>query len=182
MRVPGAARISHETDASTSVERQREVISLTCQARGDQLVAITEDADVSGAISPFERPDLGPWLAKPDQWDAIMVAKLDRLTRSLRDFDDFRQWCDTHGKVIISISESLDPSTVTGRMSPQLRDQYRTRGRRSDHAPCFPRRKLPSAQRQGLGVRRESGPPRKLPTNQVAKRFTRCHCQTGAWV
>ena len=121
MRILGATRLSHETDASTSIERQREQITLTTQARGDTLVHITEDVDTSGAVSPFERADLGPWLnEKAVQWDAIMIPKLDRLTRSLRDFDDFRQWCDTNGKVIISISESLDLSTSVGRMFANL--------------------------------------------------------------
>jgi len=121
LRILGAARLSHETDASTSIERQREQITLTCQRDRHQLVAITEDVDVSGAVSPFDRAELGPWLnGKSDQWDVIMVPKLDRLTRSLRDFDDFRQWCDAHGKTIISIAESLDLSTATGRMFANL--------------------------------------------------------------
>ena len=41
-------------------------------------------------------------------------------TRSLRDFDDLRQWCDDHGKVIISVSESIDLSTSIGRMFANL--------------------------------------------------------------
>ncbi len=49
-----------------------------------------------------------------------MVTKLDRLTRSLRDFDDLRMWCDKHGKTIISITESIDLSTSIGRMFASL--------------------------------------------------------------
>jgi Resolvase, N terminal domain/Recombinase zinc beta ribbon domain/Recombinase len=49
-----------------------------------------------------------------------MVTKLDRLTRSLRDFDDLRMWCDRHGKTIISITESIDLSTSIGRMFASL--------------------------------------------------------------
>jgi site-specific DNA recombinase len=123
MRVLGAARLSHDTDESTSIERQREQIDLTTRARGDVLVHITEDTDVSGAVPPFDRPDLGPWLTDPEKiarWDVLMVAKLDRLTRSLRDFDDLRIWCDAQGKTIVSVSESIDLSTSIGRMFANL--------------------------------------------------------------
>jgi DNA invertase Pin-like site-specific DNA recombinase len=90
---------------------------------GHTVIAATEDVDVSGAVSPFERADLGPWLTDPEKvarWDVIIVHKLDRLTRSLRDFDDFRIWCDQHGKTIVSVSESLDLSTPIGRMFASL--------------------------------------------------------------
>src|SRR5258707_13400690 len=43
----------------------------------------------SGMPPRFRHDDLGPWLTDPDKvrrWDAIMVHKLDRLTRSLIDF------------------------------------------------------------------------------------------------
>jgi site-specific DNA recombinase len=122
MRVLGAARLSHDTDESTSIERQREQMDLTCKARGDVLVHVTEDTDVSGAVAPADRPELGPWFTEPlvGQWDALMVTKLDRLTRSLRDFDDLRIWCDAHGKTIISVAESIDLSTSTGRMFANL--------------------------------------------------------------
>ena len=119
MRLLGAKRVSHDTDASTSDERQDEQIRLTARARGDDLVDVTKDLDVSGAVSPFDREGLGPWLTEPakiSQWDGLIVAKLDRLTRSVRDFDDLRLWCDKHGKVIISVAESLDLSTSVGRM------------------------------------------------------------------
>jgi site-specific DNA recombinase len=114
--------LSHRTDESTSIERQTTNIDYTCKARGDVLVHVTEDSDVSGAVSPFDREGLGPWLTEPllSDWDVIMVAKLDRLTRSLSHFDQFRQWCDDNGKTIVSVSESLDLSTSNGRMFANL--------------------------------------------------------------
>ncbi len=76
-RVLGAARLSHDTDESTSIERQTQGIEYTCKAKGDTLVHVTVDTDVSGAVSPFERDGLGPWLSEPlvSQWDVIMVAQ-----------------------------------------------------------------------------------------------------------
>lgn len=122
-RMLGAARISLDAIESTSIERQRDQITHTALAREDVVVAVTEDADVSGAVSPFARDSLGPWLTDPEkiaQWDVLCVAKLDRLTRNLRHFDDLRMWCDAHGKTIVSVSESLDLSSSVGRMFANL--------------------------------------------------------------
>lgn len=118
-----ATRLSRNTDASTSIERQTEASTRCAQMRGDTIVTVTEDVDVSGSVAPFERADLGPWLTDPEkitQWDTLIVPKLDRLTRNLRDFDVLREWCDAHGKTIVSVAESLDLSTPIGRMFANL--------------------------------------------------------------
>jgi site-specific DNA recombinase len=123
MRILGATRLSHSTDESTSVERQRAQIEATVKVRGDDIVAITEDVDVSGAVSPFKRADLGPWLTEPRKiaaWDCLMIAKLDRLSRSLLDFATLLEWCTANGKIIVSIGESFDLGTSAGRMMANL--------------------------------------------------------------
>lgn len=119
----GARRLSNRTDESTSIERQGEQIQLTAKVRGDKIVYMTEDTDVPGAISPFERKDLGPWLTDPDkisQWDVLYVAKLDRLTRSIIHFHELVNWLDRNGKTLVSVAESLDLSTPAGRMFANL--------------------------------------------------------------
>jgi site-specific DNA recombinase len=117
-RVLGAGRLSHLTDETLSPEVQRE--RLTGAVRPpDTLVYITMDLDVSGAVSAFDRAELGPWLTDPDRialWDVLMVVKLDRLTRSLLDFQRILQWCEANGKAIISLSEGFDLSTPVGKM------------------------------------------------------------------
>lgn len=119
LRALGVARISNLTDESTSMPRQTEQIDYTVKGRGDTLIHIAEDTDVSGSVSPFDRDGLGPWLTDPKlicQWDYLIFTKLDRLTRSLGDFDDLVNWCDRNGKTLVSISESIDLSTYIGRM------------------------------------------------------------------
>ncbi len=85
-RVLGVRRLSHDTDASTLIERQGESIEHWAMAHGHTVVAMTQDTDVSGSVAPHYRDDLGPWLtdrAKLTQWNILCVAKLDRLTRAL---------------------------------------------------------------------------------------------------
>jgi site-specific DNA recombinase len=121
-RLLGVVRLSHMTDQTLSPEVQREKITLTSKARGEVLVHIAEDLDVSGAVSAWNR-DLAPWLEDPERiamWDAIIVAKLDRLSRSLLDFQKLLEWCATHGKTIISISEGFDLSTPMGKMTANM--------------------------------------------------------------
>lgn len=110
-------RLSHDTDESTSLERQDEQNTAMGIAKGIDWAASLEDADVSGAISPFDREALGPYLTDPDliaSWDVLVIAKLDRLSRSIIDFGKLLEWCRVNGKSIISVSESIDFSTSVG--------------------------------------------------------------------
>ena len=47
-RVPGARRLPHDTDASTSNERQGDSIEAWAKAHGHTVVAVTDDTCVSG--------------------------------------------------------------------------------------------------------------------------------------
>lgn len=121
MRLLGYVRLSDLADDSTSPERQRDKIAGYAKLRDATLVATVEDMDISGKVSPFSRPELGPWLnGHSGGWDAIVVWKLDRLTRNLGDFIALMTWCEQQDKTIISVDESLDFSTPTGRMFAQL--------------------------------------------------------------
>lgn len=88
------------------------------QATGKEhhIVKITEDPDVSGALSPFDRPGLGPYLRKPllNTWQVLVVPRLDRLTRSLDDFQEIWKLLETEGKALVSIGEQMDFGTEHG--------------------------------------------------------------------
>ena len=123
-RVLGAVRLSRLTDESTSPERQREQIETWARLHGHTVAHITTDTDVSGAISPFKRPDLGPWLSDTDklpQWDILVTAKLDRASRSIIDLLSLVQHLDANGKGYASVAESaIDTTSAHGRMLLQL--------------------------------------------------------------
>ena len=108
-------RLSDLTDETTSPERQRTKIDTYARLHDHEVVGVAEDLDVSGAVSPFERPKLGPWLKRPDDWDGLIVAKYDRLTRSLLDFLVLYKWLSERGKTLIWIDPPLDFSTPFGK-------------------------------------------------------------------
>jgi site-specific DNA recombinase len=80
MRVLGRLRLSRSTEESTSIERQREIVQQWADANGHSVVGWAEDIDVSGAVDPFDTPQLGPWLGhRVTEWDILCAWKLDRL-------------------------------------------------------------------------------------------------------
>ncbi|WP_454194152.1 recombinase family protein [Nocardia sp. Marseille-Q1738] len=117
LRVLGRLRLSRSTEESTSIERQREVIQQWADVHGHQVIGWAEDIDVSGAVSPFEAPQLGEWLNdRHPEWDVLAAWKLDRLGRNAIQLNSLFGWCLEHDKTLVSCSESIDLSNWAGRM------------------------------------------------------------------
>lgn len=122
-RVLGVVRLSVEQDDTTSPERQREHVQHWADGPAvmGTVIGWAEDLDVSGGMNPFKRPQLGPWLTRRvDDFDVVAVWKLDRLTRRSRHFAELVDWCEDHGKVIVSTTEGFDLSTPMGKMFARI--------------------------------------------------------------
>ncbi|MEU6667596.1 recombinase family protein [Streptomyces sp. NPDC046727] len=119
-RVLAVIRLSHETDESTSPDRQRALILNWAEANGHVLAGEAEDLDISGGMRPFERPSLGEWLKTPERFDVLACWKLDRLSRRSIHFAELLAWCQKHGKTIVSVTEGFDISTSMGKMFAQI--------------------------------------------------------------
>ncbi|MBQ0984295.1 recombinase family protein [Streptomyces sp. F63] len=123
-RVIGYVRISKATDESTSIERQREIITATCRARGWALAEIVEDADVSATKTRLDRPGLDRVrdAVRAGQVDVVMVWRIDRIARSVSDLASLTdEWANTgKGVSLVSATEPFDMTTSTGRMLLQL--------------------------------------------------------------
>jgi DNA invertase Pin-like site-specific DNA recombinase len=117
-RVLGALRLSKDKDESTSIARQRDDIERWASANGHTVVGWAEDVDVSGGVTPFERPSLGPWLTseRAAEYDVIAAWKLDRLSRRLFHTFDLLKWAERHGKTVITVDDrNFDLSTPIGK-------------------------------------------------------------------
>ena len=70
---------------------------------GREVVATSEDRNVSGAKAPWDRPGLGPWLTDPSRmalYDEIVASAIDRLGRSARDLINLREWAENNHKTL----------------------------------------------------------------------------------
>lgn len=96
-------RLSVLTDETTSPERQRASIDGTAAALGiDCADRDAVDLGVSASrTTPFERPELGPWLERPDDFDALICWRFDRLVRSMDDVHALSTWARDHRKMIV---------------------------------------------------------------------------------
>ncbi|MFH9735080.1 recombinase family protein [Streptomyces sp. NPDC017260] len=96
-------RLSVLTDETTSPERQRGANEDAARALGIDL-ADREAVDLGVSASkttPFERPELGSWLERPDDWDALVCWRFDRLVRSMADVFALAEWAKAHRKMIV---------------------------------------------------------------------------------
>ena len=117
-RVLAYVRVSTEMQAEGGhgLEAQRSKVAAWCALHDAELVAIHEDAGVSG--SSLDRPALSSALAElaAGRADALLVCKLDRLTRSTRDLGELLDRATAGGWALLSVAESLDTSTAAGRL------------------------------------------------------------------
>lgn len=118
LRVIGYTRVSlqEQADSGAGLAAQRKAIRDACQARGYDLLEILEDAGWSG--KDLERPGIAQALERLDagQADALMVAKLDRLSRSLLDFAQIMATARAKRWTIVALDLGVDTSTPAGEM------------------------------------------------------------------
>ncbi len=128
LRAIVAKRLSRLTDATTHLVTEAESIEAFCKRKNFVVVAATEDLDISGGLPIRERPRVGAWLTEErlDEWDVLVIYKLDRGFRNHLDFVTFyHEFCVSYGKKIISVSEEgVDMSTNTGRMFAGMLVQF----------------------------------------------------------
>jgi site-specific DNA recombinase len=102
-----AGRLSQKAAGQTGLDTQDEDARAMAIRNGHTIVAAAAD-HISGRVSPFNRPKLGPWLTDPAliaTHDGILASKIDRLTRH-RDWD-VRQWAEQNGKKIVIAQPEL---------------------------------------------------------------------------
>ncbi|WP_026150543.1 recombinase family protein [Streptomyces prunicolor] len=115
-RALGVVRLSVGNVNQTGEDTQRRKIENRVIADELEFVDWAVDIDVSASLSPWDRPQLGKWLKENvDLWDVLYVYKLDRIVRSVRDLSNLLDWCDEHGKSLVSVEEGFDLSKPWGR-------------------------------------------------------------------
>ena len=118
MKAIAYTRVStqEQADSGLSLEGQAARVQAFCVAKGWELVDTVTDAGLSGAT--LDRPGLQKVLesVRRHEVDAVVVLKLDRLTRSVKDLGILLEAFDRAGVAFSSVTDSFDTSTANGRL------------------------------------------------------------------
>ncbi|MCX6608513.1 MAG: recombinase family protein [Acidobacteria bacterium] len=118
MRTVGYCRVStdKQADRGVSLEAQTEKIKAMAVVQGVELAEMIVDAGESA--KSLDRPGLQRLLAMvaAGEVKTVIVAKLDRLTRSVKDLADLLESFNRRAVALVSIAESLDTQSAAGRL------------------------------------------------------------------
>lgn len=118
IKAAGYGRVSLEEQAreGVSLDAQRAKIEAYCMLHDIELVSYHEDAGISGKAMD-NREALQACLAelREGKANALIVLKLDRLSRSTKDVLELSDLFQREGWALHSISEKLDTSSAAGR-------------------------------------------------------------------
>ena len=118
MKAIGYVRVSTDKQAErgVSLEAQAEKIRAMAVVHNAELVDIIVDGGESA--KSLQRPGMERLLALVDgkKVQAVIIAKLDRLTRSVKDLCELLERFERRGVALISVAESLDTSSAAGRL------------------------------------------------------------------
>jgi DNA invertase Pin-like site-specific DNA recombinase len=119
----GYIRVSsdEQADSGLGLEAQRQRIRAYCNMKGLSLVTIFEDAGVSGGKALGTRPAGSRLLAEAKKNKPILVvAKFDRLFRSVADAAQTIADFDKKGIELVAIAESFDMTSPYGSAMAQM--------------------------------------------------------------
>jgi DNA invertase Pin-like site-specific DNA recombinase len=165
-RVLAYVRVSTEEqkESGAGLAAQRAAILMECQRRGWELVDVIEDAGYSA--KDLKRPGvrIALEMLREGSADALVVAKLDRLSRSMLDLAGIMAAAQKQGWGLIALDCAVDTTTPAGEAMANVLATFAQFERRL----ISQRTKDALAAKRAQGVR--LGRPRSLP-EEVVKRI-----------
>src|ERR1019366_7210832 len=118
MKAIGYVRVSTEkqADCGVSLEAQSEKVRAMAVVQGAELAEVIIDAGESA--KSLNRPGMARLLSLVDAGavDTVIIAKLDRLTRSVADLAELLKRFERRGVSLVSVADSLDTRSAAGRL------------------------------------------------------------------
>jgi site-specific DNA recombinase len=118
MKAIGYIRVSTEkqADFGVSLEAQEAKIRAMAVVQGADLAEVIIDAGESA--KSLNRPGMERLLSLVDAGavNTVIIAKLDRLTRSVKDLAELLERFNRRGVSLVSVAESLDTGSAAGRL------------------------------------------------------------------
>ena len=149
VRAFGYGRVSttEQVDSGYGLTDQDQKIRSEVAHRGWRLVDIVMDEGESG--KDLDRPQIRRVLDRiaAGEADALVVTKLDRLTRSVLDFAELAAWSERLGVRLVILDLGIDTGTETGRLVAGIMAQVAQ----------WERGVIAARTRDAASVRREAG-------------------------
>jgi DNA invertase Pin-like site-specific DNA recombinase len=169
-RVLGYVRVStgDQADSGAGLEAQRAAIRVACEQRGWELVGVVEDAGFSAAT--LVRPGITEAFDVVESGGAsvLLVAKLDRLSRSLLDFAAVMERSRRRRWALVALDLGVDTTSPAGEMMANILATFAQ----------FERRLIGQRTKEALAIKKAEGVrlgrPRML-TAEVVERVWRMH-------
>lgn len=117
-RVVGYIRVSTEGQADEGVSLEAQRARLEAFALATDLLLVGVEVDAGLSAKTLERPGLRRALdqLEDEKADGLLVAKLDRLTRSVRDLGELVETYFASRFSLLSVSDAIDTRSASGRL------------------------------------------------------------------
>lgn len=117
-RAVGYVRVSSDKQANGGVSLEAQTSRIQAMATVQDAALVDTIIDAGESAKSLNRPGMVRLLAMIEsrQVQTVIVAKLDRLTRSVRDLADLLERFERRNVSLVSVSESLDTGTAAGRL------------------------------------------------------------------
>ena len=168
MQVIGYVRVSTEEQGQSGagIEAQKSAIFEEAQRRGWEDVTIVEDIGLSGR--DLNRPGIQAALEvlRQGEASALVVAKLDRLSRSMLDFAGIMEVAQRQGWAVVALDCSVDTTTPAGEAMAHVMATFAQ----------FERRLIGQRTREALAEKKKQGVRLGRPpaiSSKIAKRIER---------
>ena len=177
MDVVGYMRVStaEQADSGLGLAAQRAAIELEVERRGWRLVATHEDAGASGkSLANREGLRAALRVVRGGDAQALVVAKLDRLSRSLLDFASLMEQARRERWALVALDLGVDTTTPAGEMIANVMATFAQ----------FERRLIGQRTKDALAVKRaegvQLGRPPAVP-DAVARAISDLRRAGGTW-
>jgi DNA invertase Pin-like site-specific DNA recombinase len=152
-------------DSGAGLEAQRQAIRQECQRRGWVLAEMYEDAASGRALAGREGLKAALAALEGRRAAALVVAKLDRLSRSLLDFAALMDLSRRKGWALVALDLGVDTTTPSGEMMANVLAVFAQ----------FERRLIGQRTREALAVKRRQGVRLGRPPALAAAVVRRIH-------
>lgn len=118
LQVIGYVRVSTEEQATSGLSLENQELRIRAYAQAADLELLEIISDRGRSAKDLDRPGMLRVLnlVAEQSVDGVIILKLDRLTRSVRDLGGLIELFEENGVAMISVQESINTATAAGRL------------------------------------------------------------------